>query len=251
MASEAIEYSGLGATPKTAEGAIKLYDEWADTYDATLTSWGYEAPPKVLALLKERLGDDAKVLDLGCGTGLSGVVLKEGGLKGAHVGVDISSKSIEISAKLGCYSGGAFVGSLEEPLSKEVLAAGPFDAVISVGVLSYIHKFDVFWGETLKAIRPGGYVVVTHRMPFWAGDEDSIQTEAAKLVVSGEWTIEHVSGPMPYMPKNPDPIENEKRIQYLVFRKKSADGKEGVQKDALTASALNKDEEKKTGGYPK
>ena len=34
-----MEYNALGAKPKNAAGAIELYDDWADSYDATLTSW--------------------------------------------------------------------------------------------------------------------------------------------------------------------------------------------------------------------
>lgn len=220
-----IAYAGLGQVAKTAEGAVKLYDDWADTYDACLVSWGYEAPERVAAHLKERLGTDARVLDLGCGTGLSGVALTKAGLTGAHVGVDISPKSVEIALKLGCYSGGAFVGSLEEPFSEEVVKKGPYDAVITVGVLSYVHKFDLLWPEVLKVLAPGGLLVTTHRCPFYSDDMDGIQTEAAKHVVSGEWSCQLLSEPMPYMPKNPDPAESVKRINYIIFRK--AGGKDG------------------------
>lgn len=219
-----IAFAGLGTAPKTAEGAVKLYDEWADSYDATLMSWGYEAPERVTAFLNERIRSDGKVLDLGCGTGLSGVALTKGGLNGAHVGVDISPKSIEIASKLGCYSGGAFVGSLEEAISSEVVGKGPFEAVISVGVLSYVHNFEVLWKEVLRVLAPGGWLIVTHRTPFFADDIDGIQTEAAKLVASKEWTCECVSEPMPYMPLNPDPEESEKRIQYVIYRKAGGQG---------------------------
>jgi len=217
-----IAVPGLGSTPKTAEGAIKLYDEWADTYDDSLRSWGYEAPEHVTALLTARLSGkeaDAKVLDLGCGTGLGGVALVKGGFKGQHVGVDISPKSVELSEKLGCYPGGVFVGSLEESLPANVADKGPFDAVICIGVLSYVHSYDIFWREAMKALVPGGYLVATHRIPFWENDEDAIQTEAAKLIASGDLSLVSVSEPMPYMPKNPDPLESIKRIQYIVFRK--------------------------------
>lgn len=220
-----IAYSGLGAAPKTAEGAVQLYDEWADDYDKCLISWGFEAPDRVAALLKGRMKADGKVLDLGCGTGMSGEALINAGMKGAHVGIDISPKSIEISSKKGCYSGGAFVGSLETEFTSEITDKGPFDAVISVGVFSYVHNFELLWSEVLKNIVPGGYLIFTHRDPYWKTDVDGIQTEAAKRVLSKEWTCVSVSEPMPYMPQNPDPAENSKVINYVVYRKLGGDDK--------------------------
>merc|ERR1712032_1054582 len=112
--------------------------------------------------------------------------------------------SVESASKLGCYAGGTFVGSLEEPLSAEVAQRGPFDAVISVGVLSYVHNYNIFWKEVLRMLVPGGWLVATHRYELWTGNEDGVQTHAAQHVVDGEWTCESVSERMPYMPLNPD-----------------------------------------------
>lgn len=219
-AGSGISYTGLGAYSKDAEGAVQLYDEWADDYEKCLVSWGYEAPRRVAALLKERgVPADGAVLDLGCGTGMSGIGLVEAGLVGAHVGVDISPKSIGLANEKKIYKGGGFVGSLEEPLSAEVAAHGPFDAVICVGTLSYVHNFNVFWAECMKVLKPGGLLVATHRDSFWDDDMDDCQTAAAQFVVSKEWRCDHVSGPMPYMPENPEPEENRKRIKYIVFKK--------------------------------
>ena len=47
--------AALGETPKTHEGAVKLYDAWAGAgnYDADLASWGYEAPQRVAEYVTE------------------------------------------------------------------------------------------------------------------------------------------------------------------------------------------------------
>jgi predicted TPR repeat methyltransferase len=215
-----IRYTGLGAYSKDAAGAVQLYDEWVDDYDKCLISWGYEAPQRIAALMKERgVPMDGAVLDLGCGTGLSGVGLIEAGFTGAHVGVDVSPKSIDWANEKKIYKGGAYVGSLEDPLSADVVAKGPYAAVICVGTLSYVHNLDVFWSECLKVLKPGGLVIVTHRDSFWDDDRDDCQTSAAKYVISKEWCCDHVSGPMPYMPENPEPEENRKRIKYIVYKK--------------------------------
>jgi predicted TPR repeat methyltransferase len=105
--SPPIAVPSLGSTPKTADGAKQLYDEWASTYDAALESWGYPVPPRVAEVLTS-LGqtDASRILDLGCGTGLSGAALRTAGLgtKGGVVGTDISNESLEISRAKGLYA---------------------------------------------------------------------------------------------------------------------------------------------------
>ena len=82
---------GLADSPKTAEGAISLYDSWAESYDESLRSWGYEAPEKTAQLLSDYWGgaharticqlDKLPILDCGCGTGLSSAALAASGFK--------------------------------------------------------------------------------------------------------------------------------------------------------------------------
>ena len=109
-----------GAIAKTAEGAEELYDDWVGHYDASLkrfhlcehilkacyalyssslrSSWEYPAPSRVAEiLLQEGLekGNTARVLDLGCGTGMSGEALAEHGFEGPLTGVDISQLSLD------------------------------------------------------------------------------------------------------------------------------------------------------------
>ena len=73
-------------------------------YDACLLSWGYSAHSKTAALLASLVTDVAaggsdtaetcRVLDTGCGTGLSGEALRGAGF-GPASGIDISSASLD------------------------------------------------------------------------------------------------------------------------------------------------------------
>ena len=51
------------------------YDAWAGDYDRELAEWGYEAPDRAAEYLAKHLDDSAgaRVLDCGCGTGMTGV----------------------------------------------------------------------------------------------------------------------------------------------------------------------------------
>jgi len=212
----------LGSTPKTKEGAVQLYDNWAPTYDQVLTSWRYEAPDQTAALLTRLLSSplDAHILDAGCGTGLSGEALCAAGVSKV-TGTDVSPASIDLlaSVKPGVYSE-LIVADLDgEPLP---FATDSFDGVTCVGVLSYITHFDHLFAEWIRVTRPNGYVVFTHRL--WDGDAgtdsaaDGSKAAAIALEARGLWKLVHESPPSPYMPGNPDPTERAKTIKYMAFQ---------------------------------
>lgn len=99
--------SALAATPKTHSGAVKLYDDWAISYDSTLRAWGYNAHSKTTSLVakfaKETGLTVKRILDCGCGTGMVGEeIVKQGiGKDGAVLvtGVDCSVKSLVVSSR--------------------------------------------------------------------------------------------------------------------------------------------------------
>jgi len=45
----------LHGSERSYEGALKLYDAWADKYDESLNEWGYEAPQRCAELLRKYL----------------------------------------------------------------------------------------------------------------------------------------------------------------------------------------------------
>ena len=69
----------LKETPYTEAGAKALYDNWVGSYDENLKSWGW-TPPRLIAEKLTSMGygaqTEVKVIDLGCGTGLTGEALR-------------------------------------------------------------------------------------------------------------------------------------------------------------------------------
>lgn len=213
-----IAVPALSDTPKNATGAKQLYDEWAATYDDALESWGYPAPTRVAEELARAGGGPAsRVLDLGCGTGMSGAALRSGsiGTEAGVIGSDISQQSLDLALAKGLYVD-TVVANLDEALP---WPESSFDAVSCVGVMSYVERFDVLFREIVRVLKPGGVFVATHREVLWDEDSRGCKTEAVALEHRGEWTIEHVGPPEPYMPNNPNPEEAKKKIRLLTFRK--------------------------------
>jgi len=213
----------LGSTPFTPEGAVKLYDEWAPTYDATYSSWGVETAEKAAELLEKmrmkatKSQNNYTVLDSGCGTGVNGEVLRSKGVVDWLSGVDISPASLDWirRRKTGVYNN-LVVANLEDVATKPLpFAADTFDAIVCTGVLAYVQNYADVFTEWVRLSHPGGVVIFTH-FRWYAGDGS--KSAAESLQASGKWHLLYESDDSPYMPNNPDPSERAKRIKYFVFQ---------------------------------
>ena len=190
------------------------YDALAGTYDATLASWGYDAPACVASLLMQSWRDGGgprTVLDAGCGTGLAGRALRDAGYDGALLGVDLSPDSVVRAAERGIYDA-VVVGDLNGPLE---YPDGSVDAVVCVGVLTYVPDVAAVWGEFCRVTRPGGFVVLTQRDDIWRERRCNEILDA--LERDGRWAAVHLSAPSRYLPGNAD-FGDEILVRYLAAR---------------------------------
>ncbi|WP_420565481.1 class I SAM-dependent DNA methyltransferase [Thalassobaculum sp.] len=175
------------------------YDAWASDYDRELAAWGYEAPDRAAAFLAKHLDDTAaaRVLDCGCGTGMTGVALREAGFAGPLVGFDMSQASLDVAREKGIYADLQPV-DLNGPLPLE---AQSIDGILCVGVLTYVDQGPLL-REWMRVLRPGGVAVFTCRQDFW--DSRDFEGSLGALEAEGSLTRLEVTGPMPYIPGNPD-----------------------------------------------
>jgi predicted TPR repeat methyltransferase len=185
------------------------YDDWAGTYDATLETWNYQAPDRAADTLCELLTAGARVLDVGCGTGLFGRALSQR-LNCRIEGLDISQASLDVADKLGVY----------ERLQRHDLQITPlpaaddaFDAAACVGVLTYIENTAGLLADLCRAVHPGGHILFTQRDDRWA--EKDFDSLIANLEKRGLWTPVSISEPMPYLPGNEDFGDSIRVIQVL------------------------------------
>lgn len=189
------------------------YDDQASTYDSTLASWGYDAPRKVAQLLMATGREESPrtVLDAGCGTGLAGQALRDGGFDGRLLGVDLSPDSVALAIGRGIYDE-VVIGDLQQPLRNPDRSV---DAVVCVGVLTYVPDVAAIWGEFCRVTRPGGSIVVTQRDDVWR--ERRCNEVLHDLERNGRWTVCHLSPPSSYLPGNAD-FGEQIRVRYMAAR---------------------------------
>ncbi len=171
------------------------YDAWAKGYDDDLASWSYQAPTMVAATVVSRHPGAGSVLDVGCGTGLVGRALRARGFTGQILGLDISLESVEIAQQCGAYDS-VETADLQQPLPLEDDCV---DALVCVGVMTYLPGVEAVWREFARVARPGGLVVATQREDLW--HTRRCQAVVDRLQDEGVWTPLEIAGPAPYLPQ--------------------------------------------------
>lgn len=147
-----------GETPSTQPNEMTraLFDDYSKRFDKHLVgALKYRVPKRVAEMLRERHPDlRIDVLDLGCGTGLTGVYL--GGVKGSLVGVDLSAGMIEQARRHAIYT--RFVhDDLRAELQRS--AADSYDCVIANDVFIYVGDIAEIVADCFRVLRRGGQLI--------------------------------------------------------------------------------------------
>jgi predicted TPR repeat methyltransferase len=147
---------GEGEAPDRAPAAYvrELFDAFAPRFDAELQgALGYRTPALLAALLEGTA--PGRVLDLGCGTGLSGVALKPFATR--LEGLDLSPRMLEQARGRGLYDA-LHEADLLAFLPKR---PGAFDIVAAADVLNYLGKLAPAFAALHAALKPGGVAVLS------------------------------------------------------------------------------------------
>ena len=147
---------GQGEAPDRAPADYVrgLFDQYAARFDADLQGrLGYGTPVLLAGALRAcgvAADGSRQVLDLGCGTGLSGVELAP--FAARMEGVDLSPRMLEAAAARGIYA------ALHEADLMEFLPARPaaWDLAAAADVLNYLGDLAPVLPLIAAALRPGG-----------------------------------------------------------------------------------------------
>ena len=135
----------------------EVYRDWAKKYDYDNDHvLGTVSQPKSVNLLSTKLKDKtAKIIDVGCGTGLVGENLKAKDFI-YFDGIDISEDMLSIAKYRGYRN--LFLGSLNKQLP---VMENAYDAAMCVGVFTHGHVSSEGFNELCRIVKPGGYVCFT------------------------------------------------------------------------------------------
>lgn len=144
------------------------YDRFAASYNDELTSRGYAQPDRVAdALVEAAVPFAARILDAGCGTGLSGLALANRGYRNID-GCDYSTEMLARAATTGVYGNLAAIDLNAATLS---IPGAPFDVVTAVGVIGHGHVAGSALGSLADQLRPGGLLVFGINELAWPDGE--------------------------------------------------------------------------------
>jgi len=136
----------------------QLFDQYAPYYNEHLKqTLAYTLPSQLRNAIARCLTGNLKagrVLDLGCGTGLCGIVFRDLALE--LVGIDLSAKMIAQATRLDTYEKliqGDYQAYLENPDLQ------PFDIIVASDVLVYRGDLQNLFESLPKALLPGGLFI--------------------------------------------------------------------------------------------
>jgi predicted TPR repeat methyltransferase len=187
-------------TPLTDPNEIAdRYDQWAATYDVELGSWHYDAPSVAAHILCTSMKPGA-VLDVGCGTGLTGAALAAFTKGPMQIdGIDLSTASLEIAKSRGVYR---VLKHHDFNVGQLPFMTNAYAAAECVGVLSYAKDPIQLLREISRVVEPSGMVVFSHRSDLW--DSQNFPAMLSALIDEGHFADATWTEPAPYMPGNPD-----------------------------------------------
>ncbi|NNM81408.1 MAG: tetratricopeptide repeat protein [Burkholderiales bacterium] len=146
-------YRGDEIPERCSENYVeRTFDAFAENFDNVLGRLKYSGPALVKAFLEETLpAGQFDILDLGCGTGLTGASLKP------HAslleGVDLSAKMLEKARERGIYDR-LHRSDLSDFLERD---AGSRDIVVSMDTLIYLGHLEPVIGLVAASLKPGGW----------------------------------------------------------------------------------------------
>jgi len=152
-------YTGQGVPKRASDQYVsQMFDHFAPSFDESLARLNYKAPRLIGASVIERLGGSGqafRVLDVGCGTGLCGPLVKP--IAKSLVGVDLSANMLKRAEKRGVYD------QLEEAELSAYMSEkkAAFDVVICVDTLIYFGDLGGALRAASHTLRSGGWLFFT------------------------------------------------------------------------------------------
>ena len=146
-------------TARAPDGYVTwLFNSYAGGFDNHLARLGYRGPDMLhgLASLIWQPQAQFRILDLGCGTGLSGVPFRA--YASRLDGIDLAAGMIEQAARRGIYDN---LTQSEIHAALDALPPGSYDLLLAADTLIYIGDVAELFRKAAMVLRPGGSFLFT------------------------------------------------------------------------------------------
>ncbi len=148
----------LGEEVKYNSNYIKLlFDNFANSFDSVLGKIAYQTPIIISEYLEKYVKTQAKIIDVGCGTGLCGEVARKHAKK--LVGIDVSENMLKKAKEKSIYD------DLQLQDIVDIKLKETFDIVISGDVLTYFPDIYNPLKEMRKLLKDKGSMFVSFSIP--------------------------------------------------------------------------------------
>ncbi len=151
---------GLAPPPEAAPPAYvaTLFDQHAEVFDGMLVDQlGYHVPMMLREAFEARgLGPFPRMLDLGCGTGLTGESLED--VTAHRTGVDLSEGMLAIADEKEVYDD-LFVGDATGFL--DAAEGERWDLIAATDVLPYLGAVEALFAAAARRLAPGGVLALS------------------------------------------------------------------------------------------
>jgi SAM-dependent methyltransferase len=144
------------------EATLRLYHDWASNYDSGFAAeMEYLLPAHVAAAFVAAKGQ-GPVLDVGAGTGLLALSLRDMGFAGQIDGLDFSSAMLARAAEKQVYTG-LFRADVTQTLPLKRI----YNGVTSSGTFTAGHVGPAAFGPMLQVALPGALFAVSINQRVW------------------------------------------------------------------------------------
>lgn len=167
---------------KNNQELLERYDQWAKEYDTDEQKEDYQAPKITADFFMKYVPKTSRVLDVGAGTGLMGLVLNMLGYNNL-IAMDFSQGMLDVAREKGVYR------ELHQMVLGETLdyVTDSFDAAISTGVFTAAHAPASSFDEIVRIVKPEGYVIFTLSTDSYENAGFKEKFEA--LEYEGKWRL--------------------------------------------------------------
>lgn len=133
-----------------------LFDNYADHYEPhLLQALDYQVPPLFKKIAEKELHAKTAfdILDLGCGTGLCGDIIKP--YAKTLIGVDLSEKMLALAAAKKCY---------DQLIAQDITSFlsdknQQYDVILAGDVLVYVGELENIFSQSYQALRLKGFFI--------------------------------------------------------------------------------------------